>query len=415
MKKLSLALLITTTAMFIGCGGGSSSEQGNYEVLKSVNIKASDAYVVKLNSPAVAKCGDKNYTSTEVNNGEITFKLPDNANVQNCTFTIPDDAIVDTDGDGNYSDADLPIRMGLKLKGLGIANPLTTYAVEKNDQKTLEQTRNFDPVQAKIQVLNDINDTKSLNLAILSDTIADLADMAKKEGLDPNEIIKNIDVDQALINADNPDANISSVITDSILPAVSGTVLQQKIDQINKKIEEEKQLAETLHKHIKNNILNKKEALEMMIAATDGNISVKLDNNISKENIQQLMMEIKNQLKLKHNELHQEKQNVVHNKEKEEMEQNKQNVLDNMENNRTHFENMSHDMFKNNEDANENRYSNKEQNVTQYQNYEEAKKHEAYKNEFAEENNQNTLSDMIADRQEEHVNERAHEENEQNK
>jgi hypothetical protein len=360
MKKLSLALLIGTTALFIGCGGGSSSEEGSYEVLKSTSITASDAYVVKLNTPAVAVCGDQNYTTTEVTDGQVTFELPDTVDPSTCTYVIPDDAIVDTDGDGNYSTGDLPTRMGLTLQGLGVANPITTAAMEKNDTQTLEQARNFDPVQAKLQLLQDVNNTEYQTMVALSDTIADLVQQAKNQGISTKELLQNIDLEAAIQSTQNPDVNVTEAVTNAVLPAVSGTPLEENVTQIVQKTQEELKLIEELHNHVAEGTIDHETALQLIIAASDGDVNVTLDENTTKEQMEQIIEQVKNELEIKHNEMIRETNTIS-----DDVEENMDNTVDINDDNTS--ENMD-------------------------------------QNADIEENTQNMLTDMISDSQEEMTN-----------
>ncbi|NPA11143.1 MAG: hypothetical protein GXO62_02760 [Epsilonproteobacteria bacterium] len=310
MKKLSTALIIGASALLIGCGGGGSSSESDttptLEKTQETTITASDAYVVKLYSPAVANCNGKIYKSTTVNDGNITFELDENVNPQECIYNIPDDAIVDTDGDGNFSNADLPIRMPLSLQGVGVANPLTTAALNNNDIQTLQQTKDFDPVRAKLQLLQDVNDTSLQAKVALSDAIADLVKAAKDENISVNEVLKNIDT-TTLNEIANGEVNATDVVKAAIDPAIEANPeLSDNAQEIVQKVNEEIELAKTLSKHIKENHLDHHTALALMLMASDGDANVSIDENASEEELYQIQEMLKQQLEEKHQEAIQE-------------------------------------------------------------------------------------------------------------
>ena len=106
MKISSVASIVLagSIAIFTGCGGGSSASSSTAgETTKNVTIEASDAGVVNLPTPAKMVIGGKEYTTKNVNNGVITFKVPSNVDEKKAEFLVPGDAIVDTDGDGKLS------------------------------------------------------------------------------------------------------------------------------------------------------------------------------------------------------------------------------------------------------------------------------------------------------------------------
>jgi hypothetical protein len=75
LSKIASVALISSAAFLIGCGGGGSSsgEQNATVSEKNVTIKAADAYVVSLPTPATLTIGNEEFNTTNVNNGTITF------------------------------------------------------------------------------------------------------------------------------------------------------------------------------------------------------------------------------------------------------------------------------------------------------------------------------------------------------
>ena len=84
--------------------------------------------------------------------------------------------------------------MGLKVKGVDcVANPIGTVALEHNDTKAYEETKDFDPVVAKMNLIQNsaLNGHKKSMVAI-SDAIALLEKMAKENDKNSTEIVSKI-------------------------------------------------------------------------------------------------------------------------------------------------------------------------------------------------------------------------------
>jgi hypothetical protein len=307
MKKLSTALIISAASILIGCGGGGSSSQSDTTILKTqeTTIKASDAYVVKLITPATAVCANgKTYTTTTVEDGNVTFELDADVDPNSCKYYIPDDAIVDTDGDGVYSSADLPIRMPLSIEGTGVANPLTTTAMENNDITTLVKSKNFDPVEAKAKLLQENNTTLEA-LVAASDAIADLVNAAKEQNVSVKKVLQNIDT-SALKELETGEVNATELVKQLIEPVTNANPeLADDAQKVMVKVETETQLINQLKEHIQQDHIDHKEALALILMATDGdaNVSALLDTNLTQEQLQQLQEELKQQLEEKHQEM----------------------------------------------------------------------------------------------------------------
>ncbi len=284
MKKSLLTLSVA--AIMSGCGGGgtapttttanSSNANENPQVssqTKQISYKASDAYVVKLNSSAKLEINGKIYESHKVDkNGTIIFNnIPKNIDFSKATLTIPDDAIVDTDFDGEYNASiDKQIRMPLIVKGdAKVANPIATAALEHNDTNLYEKVKNFDPVKAKEQILSEDNKTLE-NLVTLSDTIAEVVKAAKENNITKNakEVLKDINITACKEALQNKDENATQVIEKVLKP------LETKHKKVALKVKEKaKAIIEVLDEakiaH-KQKGYDKKEALKAVLAVSDG-------------------------------------------------------------------------------------------------------------------------------------------------
>ena len=290
-KKLSLVTIGVISSLFIGCGGGGSSSD-----TKSASVTASDAYVVSLPTPATAECDGIDYNSTNVENGVITFNLPKSVDSSNCVYSIPKDAIVDIDGDGKLSEPDQTIRMPLKTKGAGtVANPLTTSALTKGDLDNFEKFKEFDPVKAKKHLLENPDDNKTAKLVASADAIAYLADEAKKKGLDVSEVLKDVDTNAIVISIENDDSNMSEVVTQVIEPA--GKIHNIDTKQIDSKVKETHKAIKELHLAIKSGDINStdsKEAINAIIAVTDGNVTAsEITTAIENKDLKSIIKKVK--------------------------------------------------------------------------------------------------------------------------
>jgi len=259
ISKIASLVLVSSAAFLIGCGGSSSSSSSDVnqtdvnqtetvtDANQTVTIKASDAYVVALPSPATLKVGGQEFNTTDVNNGTITFTIPANITLDNTEFDVPGDAIVDADGDGKLSIDDQVIRMPLKTMEAGsIANPIATAALSRGDNEAYTAAKSFDPVEAKKQLILNPNDTKTKALVAISDGIAFLASEAKKNGKDPLEVVKAVNTDIVQQVASNPDVVTTQDITDVVQQVVTPAAEVAGVDsaQVAQKVENVVQIIE---------------------------------------------------------------------------------------------------------------------------------------------------------------------------
>ena len=272
MKLSSVASIVLagSIAVFTGCGGGSSSSSSTAEKTKNVTIEASDAGVVNLPTPAKMVIGGKEYTTKNVNNGVITFKVPSSVDDKKAEFLVPGDAIVDTDGDGKLSKKDHTIRMALKTIGSGtVANPLTTLALAKGDMATFELVKNFNPVKAKLALIKGEGDEKLKALVSASDVIADLMKSAKTKGVDTAEVLKKVDVKVVKEVAEGKVTD-TKTLTES-LTKEAAVVAGTTTEELTKKAEEIVQTIEKAKEAVKKGV-SATEALIAVIAVSDAGV-----------------------------------------------------------------------------------------------------------------------------------------------
>ena len=247
-----------------------SSQNNLNSALKEVKYQASDAYVVKLNSPATLTIEGKKYKSTKLEkNGTIVFNIPQKSDLSKAVLEVPSDAIVDTDLDGVYSSNDKTIRMSLKAYGeKAVANPLTTAALEQNKTNLYKEVKDFDPVKAKEAILSENNKTLE-NLIALSDTIANLAKESKESSSSVKEIIKKINLD-AIDKALESESNTTKLIEET-LKNLKNTQIAQKTEEKSKKL---LKLLHIAKEEKEKKGWNKKAVLEALLAASDADANV---------------------------------------------------------------------------------------------------------------------------------------------
>lgn len=286
-KIASSAIISISSFILIGCGGSSNSSNEYGKTVKKVEITASDAYVVgfKKINPAVLETKDKNYSFTDVNNGEVIFTIPANVSLdKNITFYIPGDALVDTDGNGKLSDKDQEIRMPLITKEAGsVANPIATAALLAGDEAAYQAAKTFDPVQAKKDLILNPDDNKTKALVVLSEGIAFLGKEAKTKGKDPLTVVK--DVNTSVVKDLNTSAavDVNSTLEIALTPAatsigmdVNSTVIS-KVEKVTKVIDTAAKLVkEAKSKGLGEDEIKKlaDELVKPIIAVSDGNVSL---------------------------------------------------------------------------------------------------------------------------------------------
>ncbi|MCK4442315.1 MAG: hypothetical protein KAU90_09935, partial [Sulfurovaceae bacterium] len=144
--------------------GGSSPSQQKTE--KNV----ADGYIIKLITPASAYCSSNSQTyqsSLYVGaKGLITFN--NIALSSDCKITIPSNAIVDSDNDGNYNqELDKPLGFPMQsYANTQYISPLTTLVIEKklrgeNTDALENMVKDFDPVIAGTTILSKTGEEKN--------------------------------------------------------------------------------------------------------------------------------------------------------------------------------------------------------------------------------------------------------------
>jgi hypothetical protein len=314
MKKKIFSVSLIVSAFLVGCG--STGEDNTSSVPLILSVLASDAYVVKLKTPATLKIGDKEYNTTDVEKGKIKFKVPKDINLsQDVKVSIPRDAIVDSNNNGKWDENDSKIRMPLETNSIGdgyVANPLTTVALETNNTDLLEKVKTFDPVEAKRELILNSDDNQTKVLVAASDGIAILSQKVEEKGKDPLVAMKEINTSAIEEAYKNPsDMNITNVLNKALSPAANyvGVDLSNVIDKVNgimKVIDK----ASISIKNIKGNgnTINVGEVADaytsLVISTSDGNVTPdnvvnnfnSIENNILNPNGTSNVQNIINQL-----------------------------------------------------------------------------------------------------------------------
>ncbi len=265
MKKLVLPISLTAIIALTGCGGGGPN--GNTSG-KQVKVKASDAYVVKLETNATAEYNGHVYTSVTVGTkGEVVFNVPKDFNESMADYKIPADAWVDVDMDGKWdSKKDCHMRMALRAEGNFVANPIGTVILEqeKPDMELYKQFKNFDPVEAKKDIIKDPTNHRLLAKIIVSDSIAFAIKEAKDNHKNVHDFCKTIKVDVL----ENIDANSNDMVV-----LVSNLLANTDInkDKIIDIAQNELKAIYNAHKKYKNG--EKEKALKDLIKFTDGYVN----------------------------------------------------------------------------------------------------------------------------------------------
>ena len=226
MKLSKFASLIVAGGIVAGITGCGLWNDDNNAVPSAVN--ASDAYVIAFGKDGNesglvnVECADANKTVLATVAGPKGY-LEFNESVVGCKVIIPDTAWVDADLDGEFNASkDALISMPLKtvVGKARYANPLTTYAVEKGDDKLLQVAANFDPVEAYAKAATDENTKKLLQVAETIKTVAKLggnvADLNITEDVLTDENVTTDTILGALAN-DNTiktavDAKVNAVV-----------------------------------------------------------------------------------------------------------------------------------------------------------------------------------------------------------
>ena len=279
--KISLKSIIYSSiaaSFLVGCGGGGGSA-GNTVSNKTATVQASDAYVVSLITPATLKVDGKEYNTTKVGpNGEVIFIVPDDLNLTNAEIHIPADAIVDADGDGKLSVKDQIIRMSLSAKGKGaVANPLATVALSKNDIQAYGKFKDFDPVKAKEELINNPDNDQLKALVAVNDAIASIIKEANTTN--PNAVLKDINIDKIkeIVNSNSSVADITALTVDTIQNAADKAGINDS--KITDKIEEILNVIRSVHNAIKNGkIKSHKDALKAVLAVSDADVNESVVN-----------------------------------------------------------------------------------------------------------------------------------------
>jgi hypothetical protein len=274
MKKLLSSVVIA--GIFIGCGGSSSSSSST--TLKEISIKAADAYVVGFANSTYPTTDNADVVYEKVQNGVIYFTAPADLSTDTVEFNIPSTAIVDTDGDGKLSIKDSLIRMPLKTVGDGnIANPLTTAALAKNDLAAFEKVKNFDPVEAKKQLIeklaNGENDPQLETLIALSDATANIIKQAAAKNIDPMEVIKNVNTEiivQITDDSSEYTEDISQVIQDALTPAAQ--TAQVDTQEVVQTVQTVLEVIQTAAEAVQDDKVSLDDALTAVIAVSDAGV-----------------------------------------------------------------------------------------------------------------------------------------------
>jgi post-segregation antitoxin (ccd killing protein) len=238
MKLSKIASLFLAGGLVIGVTGCWNNGHGGGENANSAN--ASDAYVIAF-SPDGNKSGIINVECPggKTKNVLATVKGPKgyiefNESVVGCTITIPDTAWVDTDLNGEFNASeDSLISMPLKtiVGKARFANPITTYAIEKNDTKLLQEAANFDPVEAYAQVAE--GDIKAKNLLL----VAEIVKNAVKLGADlKNDVDINV---SAVINGDVNESDLDKIVN---VKNVDKDLIKAKVYAVTELIKKAKKL-----------------------------------------------------------------------------------------------------------------------------------------------------------------------------
>jgi len=311
---------IAAATLLVGCGGGGSIGNGATNnngstsetptVSKKIStVQASDAYVVHLITPATLKAEGKEFNTTRVEaNGTIVFNLPDDLNLTNAKIKIPADAIVDADGDGNYSAKDQTIRMALYTKGVdSVANPLATVALEKNDTKAYTDFKNFDPVKAKEKLIDNPDNGKLKALVAVNDAIASLVKEANSTN--PKAILRDIKLNEIKQFVDNNSSNtdIADMTITTIQKAATNAAVNE--NQIADKTSNILKVIEKVHTAMKNKkIKSRKDALKAVLAISDADVNMTvIDKAIADGNITAIRTHIRDDVKVLKDRAHNKK------------------------------------------------------------------------------------------------------------
>ena len=264
MKKLVLPISLTAIVALTGCGGGDPS--GNSTSNKQVKIKASDAYVVKLETNATAEYNGHTYTSFTVDaGGEVVFNVPKDFNESMAIYKIPSDAKVDVNMNGKWDKNDTTIRMALKAQGNFVANPIGTAILEQEspDKELYKQFKDFDPIEAKKEIIKDPTNSKLMTKIIAADAIAFALKEATIEHKNAHETCKAIKID-TLKNMDSYNNDIISLVNDLL---ANTDINKDKIIDI---AQNELKAIYKAHKKYENG--EKDRALKDLIKFTDGQV-----------------------------------------------------------------------------------------------------------------------------------------------
>ncbi len=294
------AALALTGCQTDGCNlNDTQSGSGNSDNTKSAKVRASDAYVVSLQSAATIKVGSQEFKTTSVEeNGTVVFKgIPKDLNLSNATVYIPKDAIVDTDGDGVLSEKDQIIRMPLKAKGIeGVANPLATLALEHNDTEAYEKFKNFDPVKAKIDLIKNPDNDKVKALVAISDAVALLVKEAKGKDKNVTEIMQKIKL--ALVKDIAEKNETASDVQEAVIDTIDDAAQEAGVseDNITKKVADVLKVIDTVHETIANEDSNitAHQAVAAVIAVSDADANA---NEVEKDIKEGMLNRIKEHIK----------------------------------------------------------------------------------------------------------------------
>ncbi len=265
MKKLVLPISLVAIIALTGCGGGGSNDNGGSD--KQVKVKASDAYVVKLETNATAEYNGHVYTSNTVDaQGQIIFNVPKDFNESMAYYKIPKDAYVDVNMNGKWDANDTHIRMGLKAKGNFVANPIGTVILEQEnpDMELYKQFENFDPVEAKKDIIKNPENHKLMAKIIAADSIAFAIKEATDNHKDAHAFCKTIRVD-VLKNIDSNSSDGNDMVT-----LVNDLLAKANInkDKIIDKAQNELKTIDNIHKKYGNG--EQEQAIKDLIKFTDG-------------------------------------------------------------------------------------------------------------------------------------------------
>jgi len=221
-----------------------------------------------------------------VKNGVITFTVPTNADVTAAEFYVPENAIVDIDGDGKLSIKDQVIRMPLRTRGeRNVANPIATAALARDDNKTFEAAKNFDPVKAKKQLILNPNNSKTKAFVAISDGIAELVKKAKEKGIDSKEVIKEVNTEIVQQVVSDPEMVTTQNITDVVQEVVKTAAEKVQVDtmEVAQKVQKVIEVIETAAQAVKEGKVDPEKALVAIVAVSDAD----LDPEVAKQAIQE--------------------------------------------------------------------------------------------------------------------------------